>query len=280
MRGHPCACRYQGSQNQYILLSLVRTKTVGHVRDGTHPPALRRIPRVPYLRKYPRRGSTSATAESTVEYPTLGTPVCLLHPGGALLGCVVAVRRLVVAMSRAKLGLYIFCRYAQTHTNRSSAQWLGMRAVALPSARTLAVIAATCAPRRHVAHTRKHTDCCARACTTAHARARAHACAHNTTAGSDRVTHARTLAINSRIVCACAAAAAHRSSRRATSCSRRSHSCSGGRPSRSCCWQRRSPSRAARMRRSTRRSRRAHMHAQDGCNQLLCACVHVRVSYT
>jgi len=45
--------RYQGSQNKFILLSLVRTKTVGHVRD---------------------------------------------------------VRRLVVAMSRSKLGLYIFCR--------------------------------------------------------------------------------------------------------------------------------------------------------------------------
>jgi intron-binding protein aquarius len=45
--------RYQGSQNKFILLSLVRTKTVGHVRD---------------------------------------------------------VRRLVVALSRAKLGLYVFCR--------------------------------------------------------------------------------------------------------------------------------------------------------------------------
>jgi len=45
--------RYQGQQNDYILLSLVRTKTVGHVRD---------------------------------------------------------VRRLVVAMSRARLGLYVFCR--------------------------------------------------------------------------------------------------------------------------------------------------------------------------
>ena len=47
---HTCI---QGQQNDYILLSLVRTKTVGHVRD---------------------------------------------------------VRRLVVAMSRARLGLYVFCR--------------------------------------------------------------------------------------------------------------------------------------------------------------------------
>lgn len=47
--------RYQGQQNDYILLSLVRTKAVGHVRD---------------------------------------------------------VRRLVVAMSRARLGLYVFCRKA------------------------------------------------------------------------------------------------------------------------------------------------------------------------
>ncbi|CAM9771883.1 unnamed protein product [Chrysoparadoxa australica] len=45
--------KYQGQQNDYVLLSLVRTKTVGHVRD---------------------------------------------------------VRRLVVAMSRARLGLYVFCR--------------------------------------------------------------------------------------------------------------------------------------------------------------------------
>lgn len=45
--------RFQGQQNDYILLSLVRTKTVGHIRD---------------------------------------------------------VRRLVVAMSRARLGLYIFGR--------------------------------------------------------------------------------------------------------------------------------------------------------------------------
>lgn len=43
--------KYQGQQNDYVLLSLVRTKTVGHLRD---------------------------------------------------------VRRLVVAMSRARLGLYIF----------------------------------------------------------------------------------------------------------------------------------------------------------------------------
>ncbi|KAJ3213844.1 hypothetical protein HDU67_002387 [Dinochytrium kinnereticum] len=45
--------KYQGQQNDYILLSLVRTKTVGHIRD---------------------------------------------------------VRRLVVALSRARLGLYVFCR--------------------------------------------------------------------------------------------------------------------------------------------------------------------------
>lgn len=45
--------RYQGQQNDYILLSLVRTKTVGHIRD---------------------------------------------------------IRRLIVAMSRARLGLYVFCR--------------------------------------------------------------------------------------------------------------------------------------------------------------------------
>lgn len=45
--------KYQGQQNDFVLLSLVRTKSVGHVRD---------------------------------------------------------VRRLVVAMSRARLGLYIFCR--------------------------------------------------------------------------------------------------------------------------------------------------------------------------
>ena len=45
--------KYQGQQNQYVLLSLVRTRAVGHLRD---------------------------------------------------------VRRLVVAMSRARLGLYIFGR--------------------------------------------------------------------------------------------------------------------------------------------------------------------------
>ncbi len=45
--------KYQGAQNDYILLSLVRTRTVGHLRD---------------------------------------------------------VRRLVVAMSRARLGLYVFGR--------------------------------------------------------------------------------------------------------------------------------------------------------------------------
>ena len=48
-----CGCRYQGSQNDFVLLSLVRTHTVGHIRD---------------------------------------------------------VRRLVVAVSRARLGLYVFCR--------------------------------------------------------------------------------------------------------------------------------------------------------------------------
>ena len=47
--------KYQGQQNDYILLSLVRTKTVGHLRD---------------------------------------------------------VRRLIVALSRARLGLYVFCRQA------------------------------------------------------------------------------------------------------------------------------------------------------------------------
>lgn len=55
--GHPAAVttvdKYQGQQNDYILLSLVRTETVGHIRD---------------------------------------------------------VRRLVVALSRARLGLYVFCR--------------------------------------------------------------------------------------------------------------------------------------------------------------------------
>lgn len=45
--------KFQGQQNDYILLSLVRTRFVGHIRD---------------------------------------------------------VRRLVVAMSRARLGLYVFCR--------------------------------------------------------------------------------------------------------------------------------------------------------------------------
>ena len=45
--------KYQGQQNDYVLLSLVRTKTVGHLRD---------------------------------------------------------VRRLIVALSRARLGLYVFCR--------------------------------------------------------------------------------------------------------------------------------------------------------------------------
>ncbi|GAB5588385.1 hypothetical protein Unana1_03285 [Umbelopsis nana] len=55
--GRPAAVttvdKYQGQQNDYILLSLVRTKAVGHLRD---------------------------------------------------------IRRLVVAMSRARLGLYVFCR--------------------------------------------------------------------------------------------------------------------------------------------------------------------------
>jgi len=45
--------KYQGQQNEYVLLSLVRTRAVGHIRD---------------------------------------------------------VRRLVVAMSRARLGLYVFGR--------------------------------------------------------------------------------------------------------------------------------------------------------------------------
>lgn len=45
--------QYQGQQNDYIILSLVRTKAVGHIRD---------------------------------------------------------IRRLVVAVSRARLGLYVFCR--------------------------------------------------------------------------------------------------------------------------------------------------------------------------
>lgn len=45
--------RFQGQQNDIVLLSLVRTKTVGHLRD---------------------------------------------------------VRRLIVALSRARLGLYVFCR--------------------------------------------------------------------------------------------------------------------------------------------------------------------------
>ena len=51
--------KYQGQQNDYILLSLVRTKNVGHIRD---------------------------------------------------------VRRLVVALSRARLGLYIFARTAVFNT--------------------------------------------------------------------------------------------------------------------------------------------------------------------
>jgi intron-binding protein aquarius len=57
--GHPAAIttvdKFQGQQNDYILLSLVRTEAVGHIRD---------------------------------------------------------VRRLVVALSRARLGLYVFCRRA------------------------------------------------------------------------------------------------------------------------------------------------------------------------
>lgn len=57
--GYPAAVttvdKYQGQQNDYVLLSLVRTESVGHIRD---------------------------------------------------------VRRLVVALSRARLGLYIFCRKA------------------------------------------------------------------------------------------------------------------------------------------------------------------------
>ena len=50
---HTVAKQYQGQQNDYIILSLVRTKAVGHLRD---------------------------------------------------------IRRLVVAVSRARLGLYVFCR--------------------------------------------------------------------------------------------------------------------------------------------------------------------------
>jgi intron-binding protein aquarius len=53
--------QYQGQQNDYILLSLVRTESIGHLRD---------------------------------------------------------VRRLVVAVSRARLGLYVFCRqplFASSH---------------------------------------------------------------------------------------------------------------------------------------------------------------------
>lgn len=53
--------QYQGQQNDFILLSLVRTKTVGHLRD---------------------------------------------------------IRRLVVSVSRARLGLYVFCResiFCQSH---------------------------------------------------------------------------------------------------------------------------------------------------------------------
>jgi intron-binding protein aquarius len=53
--------KYQGQQNDYIILSLVRTKSVGHLRD---------------------------------------------------------IRRLIVAVSRARLGMYVFCRqglFAQCH---------------------------------------------------------------------------------------------------------------------------------------------------------------------
>lgn len=60
--------QYQGQQNDIILLSLVRTKTVGHLRD---------------------------------------------------------VRRLVVAVSRARLGLYVFCReelFANCHELKNTMQ--------------------------------------------------------------------------------------------------------------------------------------------------------------
>eukprot|EP01127_Copromyxa_protea_P005293 TRINITY_DN15242_c0_g1_i1.p1 TRINITY_DN15242_c0_g1~~TRINITY_DN15242_c0_g1_i1.p1 ORF type:complete len:1415 (-),score=323.12 TRINITY_DN15242_c0_g1_i1:37-3777(-) len=65
--------RYQGQQNDYVLLSLVRTNTVGHIRD---------------------------------------------------------VRRLVVAMSRARLGLYVFCRkslFAHCHELKNTLKFFKER---------------------------------------------------------------------------------------------------------------------------------------------------------
>ena len=167
------------------------------------------------------------------------------------------MRRLVVAMSRAKLGLYIFCRYTRKWQQRSL--MVQMRSVAFiafgAAVHWKLLLRPSSASRRPYAQTYRLLR------TRMHNHARASARTHAHTTPQRARTESRTLAINSCIVvCACVMAAAHRSSRRATSCSRRSHSCSGGRPSRSCCWQRRSLSRAARMRRSTRRSRRARMH--------------------
>ena len=65
--------QYQGQQNDIILLSLVRTKTVGHLRD---------------------------------------------------------IRRLVVAVSRARLGLYVFCRaklFGQSHELQRTMEQLASR---------------------------------------------------------------------------------------------------------------------------------------------------------
>jgi intron-binding protein aquarius len=75
--------RFQGQQNDYVLLSLVRTKTVGHLRD------VRRL----VVR---RRGTSD-------------------RPGRTDVARQVAVgltqaRRGQVALSRARLGLYVFCR--------------------------------------------------------------------------------------------------------------------------------------------------------------------------
>lgn len=65
--------QYQGQQNDYIILSLVRTKAVGHVRD---------------------------------------------------------IRRLVVAVSRARLGLYVFCHqslFSNCHELRRTMDQFGAR---------------------------------------------------------------------------------------------------------------------------------------------------------
>jgi intron-binding protein aquarius len=65
--------QYQGQQNDIILLSLVRTKSVGHLRD---------------------------------------------------------IRRLVVAVSRARFGLYVFCRFglfAKCHELRPTMEYFGSR---------------------------------------------------------------------------------------------------------------------------------------------------------